>query len=273
MYEKYIFAIFALFSLGLPVSAYTIDGDLSDWGVTPFTSWAPSSPTADYTEDNWAHGSDIGSGSMPSGGETFDLEAIYFDDDGALASNGSESVNGKAYFAVVTSMPPAPVWSAGYTMGDLALDIDNDGSYEYGIKILGSGRGMVCHNPKWKLAPDMGGSGTGYPYEFSCDGPTSNVTGYADVAYVRSAVNESSVPATYVIEIGVWKSFLGSPAQYQMSETDVSLSCGNDLIQIGYDWDFPAPAFPAEAVPVAIALFAPVAAFVASRKKAPSKQN
>jgi len=271
MYQKYLFMIFALFSLGLPVSAYTMDGDLSDWGVSPFTSWAPSSGTADYTEDNWAHGSDLGSGSVPSGGELFDLEAIYFDDNGAVG------VAGNAYFAVVTSMPPggsaSEGWSANYTMGDLALDIDNDGTNEYGIKILGNTSGMVCNNPNWKNAT-MSGPGYGYGYSFTCDGPSSNVTGYANVVYAPSAVNESGpLPKTYVIEISVPKRALGSPAQYQLSNTDVTLSCGNDLIRIGYDWDFPAPTFPAEAVPVAIALFAPVAAFVASRKKAPGKQN
>jgi len=265
MYQKYIFAIFALFSLGLPAAAYTIDGNLSDWGVNLFTGWAPSSPTADYTEDNWKHGADIGHGAMPSGGETFDIEAIYFDDDGA------SGVAGNAYFAVVTSMPPggsASVgWSANYTMGDLALDIDNDGMNEYGIKILGPSKGMVCHNPKWKNATTPG-PGFGYGYTFTCDGPSSNVTGYANVVYARSAVNESgSLPATYVIEISAPKRALGSPAQYQLSRTDVTLSCGNDIIKLNYKWDFPAPAFPAEAVPVGIALFAPVAAFLVSRKK------
>jgi len=36
---------------------------------------------------------------MPSGGETFDMEAIYFDNKA-----------GFAYFAVVTSMPESGVW-------------------------------------------------------------------------------------------------------------------------------------------------------------------
>ncbi len=257
-------ALFAVFALVSPVAAYTIDGDLSDWGVTPFTDWVPNNGTIDYTEDNAPLGADIGSGSIPSGGELFDLEAIYFDDDGAIG------VAGNAYFAVVTSMPEggsASVgWSSNYTMGDLALDIDNDGVNEYGIKILGPGKGMICHNPKWKNAT-MPGPGTGYPYEFTCDNPDSNVTGYANVVYASSAVTESVIPPTYIIEISAPKSALGSPSQYQMSHTDVTLSCGNDLIRIDYDWDFPAPAFPAAAVPLGIVLFAPVGAYFFARRQ------
>ncbi len=264
-HTKLVASLMAILALVLPVSAYTIDGDLSDWGVTPFSDWVPDSATADYTESNWAHSPDIGTGSIPSGGETFDIEAIYFDDDGAI------NASGKAYFAVVSSMPETPVWSAGYVMGDLALDIDNDGAYEYGIKVRDPNKGMVCHNPNWVLyLADPTAPGYGYPYTFTCDGPSSNLTGYADLVYVNvtSTNGESgSFPYTYVIEMAVWKAFLGSPSQYQLSRADMTISCGNDLIGILYDWDFPAPAFPAAAVPLGIVLFAPVAAYMVARKE------
>ena len=41
-------------------SAYVIDGDLSDWGVTPFTDWAPNRSTVDYVieDDIERYGSD-----------------------------------------------------------------------------------------------------------------------------------------------------------------------------------------------------------------------
>ena len=254
-FKNCIASLMAVLSLVMPVSAYTADGSLADWGVNPFTSWAPSSGTADYTEDNWAHGSDIGTGSMPSGGETFDMEAIYFDNKA-----------GFAYFAVVTSMPESGVWAANYTMGDLALDLDNDGSYEYGIKILGPDKGMVCQNPVWTdVLINLTGPGT-HPYTFECNGGSSVDMGDATVAYVKSGVNESGgVPETYVIEIAVNDTFVGSPPVGQWAQSDITMSCVNDVIKIDYDWDL--PAFPSAAVPIVLALFAPVGAYVAAKRR------
>ena len=111
--------------------------------------------------------------------------------------------------------------------------------------------------------------GYGYPYTFTCDGSSSNVTGYADLVYVNvTGTNPESgaFPYTYVIEMSIWKRFLGSPTQYQLSQADMSLSCGNDLIRITYDWDFPAPAFPEAAIPLGIVLSAPFVAYWAARK-------
>jgi len=245
-FKKCMVSLIAVLSLVVPVSAYVADGDLSDWGVTPFTHWAPSSATADYTEDNWKHGADIGTGAMPLGGETFDIEAIYFDNKA-----------GFSYFAIVTSMPESGVWSANYTMGDLALDIDKDGTYEYGIKILGPSKGEVCHNPTWTFE-------AGAPNTFTCGSGT--VTGSATVAYVKSPVNESGpLPATYVIEVAVNDTFLGSPPMGTMAKTDVTMSCGNDVIHLGYDWDL--PAFSAAAVPIGIVLFTSAGAYLAARRR------
>ena len=126
------------------------------------SAWVPSSSTADWiVEDNidgvsypgyrdWTgysatgvhikgHGTsydsyaepkiiDLGGREwvQPVGGEQSDIEAFYFDSD---AEN--------AYFAIVTSVPENG-WIA---IGDLALDIDRNGNYEYGIALHGDVKG------------------------------------------------------------------------------------------------------------------------------------
>lgn len=113
--------ILAVLSLSSLAFSYNIDGDISDWGITlgvdgsnKFNnSWTPSSSTASYAEDN-----DKGPVSgKPSGGEAFDVEALYFDSDLEYA-----------YFALVTSVNPNGVklnhpynYSYKFGAGDLAI--------------------------------------------------------------------------------------------------------------------------------------------------------
>ncbi len=79
MMRKCVFSLVLVLMcfLGLnTVFAYVPDGDLSDWGVTPFTDWVPDSATADYVVEN-------NTNRPPSDGfnEIWDIEAMYFDDD------------------------------------------------------------------------------------------------------------------------------------------------------------------------------------------------
>ena len=114
-------------------------------------SYTPTNHTGtiDYEVDDWfgawdAFGSvgnsdsfDINTGTKPSGGEPYDVEAIYFDDD---ADN--------LYIAIVTSFDPPPghyeprFGNVLVVSGDLALDFGfNDPhspdnfSYDYGVNI------------------------------------------------------------------------------------------------------------------------------------------
>jgi len=41
-----ILALFGWAMSGTAWAGYTIDGSLSDWGVTPFTDWAPNPPAS-----------------------------------------------------------------------------------------------------------------------------------------------------------------------------------------------------------------------------------
>lgn len=97
----------------VPAQAITLDGRLDDWGVTPFTDWNPSRDSTDWVEeDNFNR--------APSDAfiETWDIEAMYFDNDG-------ENI----FFAIVTSKDQ----SNGF--GDLAIDLDGDGMHEWGVDL------------------------------------------------------------------------------------------------------------------------------------------
>jgi PEP-CTERM motif len=94
--------------------AYVIDGNLSDWGVTPFTDWTPGA-TADYVVEN-------NTNRAPSDPfkEKFDIEAMYFDDDADYL-----------YFGIVSSNKYQNNWAGE----DLAIDLNNDGVFEYGANV------------------------------------------------------------------------------------------------------------------------------------------
>jgi hypothetical protein len=108
---KRLIAICIIFGLSLGFAAksraaYTIDADLSDWGVTPFSDWIPCSCSVDYIVTN-----NVNTYNVHGYTEKFDFEAFYFDNDIA-----------NFYFAIVSSYP----MGTGESGGDLGLDFDND---------------------------------------------------------------------------------------------------------------------------------------------------
>lgn len=179
-----------------PVAAVptAIDGNLNDWGLSKLVTaswaenetWLPSSgihfiiendqnplstetgpkgvhirgTSANYVFYNEPKVQLVGSGSWrspPVGGEPFDLEAIYLDQD-----------NTNLYLAIVTSVDPS--LAGGSRPGDIALNMDKDPTtgdlgYEYGIVCgqdpypskLGLKQGDIVYLPKWenKGAVDM----------------------------------------------------------------------------------------------------------------------
>jgi PEP-CTERM motif len=108
-----------------PAFAYVIDGNLDDWGVTPFTDWTPGG-TADYVVEN-------NTNRAPSDpfNEAWDLEAMYFDDD-----------DDYLYFGIVTSNN----YEYGWASEDLAIDVDGDGQFEYGANVANIADGGAVKN-------------------------------------------------------------------------------------------------------------------------------
>ena len=104
--------------------AYTVDGNLSDWGVTTTGSasdWNPNSGVYYTTEDQTgSSGTYLNPG---YGGQVYDAEAIYVDFD-----------SNYMYYAVVTGLPETGVT---YPSGDISFDFGQNGIYEMGIEVLG----------------------------------------------------------------------------------------------------------------------------------------
>lgn len=112
----------------LPANAFTIDGNLADWGVNP-TTWVPTLGTGiQYRIED-----QTGSGSFflnPGwGGQAYDAEALY-----AKVSQEDQ----KLYIALATGhnpRTPNQPTANSFGAGDFAIDFGKDGSYEVGINI------------------------------------------------------------------------------------------------------------------------------------------
>jgi len=121
---------------------YVIDGNLSDWGVTPgyynASRWQPNEGVFWIVEDQTGGLREyLGPG---YGGQLYDVEAIYFDYD-----------ENNAYIAIVTGFCKSGRDYEDYHFypGDIAIDFGADGSYEYGIRTVGENMGKIYKDVEW----------------------------------------------------------------------------------------------------------------------------
>ena len=126
--KHYWYLVIMLLSLCTPLYAFQIDGNLSDWGVTPASDLNPNPGIASWIEDFVGSGGYVG---PAQGGQPYDLEAMYV-----------AVENSNIYFAMVLGMPPEgshgiPYSSNYFYPGDLAFDLNGDGNFEYGIEFTG----------------------------------------------------------------------------------------------------------------------------------------
>jgi hypothetical protein len=262
------------------------DGSISDWGVNLGTAYSgDASPThysdgwkpighanVDYIVENNENGQGThikktglidspqafvelpitdysgANHTQPSGGESYDIEAMYFDDD-----------NSSMYLAIVTSLPPQGVYDSAnqktWKMGDIALDITHtdgktgDSAYEYGIQTLDNGstkQGYVLKNPSWD-DPDN--------RQFPSDGPLNcsggNYEGSATIQYLQASQSDNGVP-NYIIEAKIPKSAIGNPSAGQMADLHLTIGCGNDEIELSpVKFNTNVPEFPTVVLPFA----------------------
>jgi len=255
---------------------YTIDGDLSDWGVdltgdwSLNDTWIPNNGVWYIVEDNndpdrvWyapgVHIKGVAPGvedydeppvyvpaygryaPPPIGHERWDIEAMYADEDDDFI-----------YIAVVTSQDPA-----GTSLdkpGDLALNLDGDDTtgeygYEWGIYTTGPNQSKIIYLPDWSVAYDAPGRIVGIL-------PGGKVNGTAIMVYTRNST--SNYPPddhgrhNWVIEIAIPKTSVGVkgsifyeppfPKKIHLGE-----NCGNDTI------DIPIPEFITLLIPAGIIL-------------------
>ena len=161
-YDTTALVVAALFMRVMPAAAYTIDGYTDDWGVNPTndlvnsdrlddSSLIPASGTRYVVENDnadWAYGVSGNNTSNFTGPEWCDIEAVYVD------CNSTH-----VFVLIITSMPKTGM-NRGVNHiqpGDLALDFDDNGIFEYGVKIVkndntGFGEvGGIYSNPTWEV--------------------------------------------------------------------------------------------------------------------------
>ncbi len=217
-----------------PGMAYTIDGDLSDWGLSGLNTgdwsetetWIPDGGVSFIVEDNsdpvvstdfqGVHMQGTGASwyfyneqqrihsltkeqvSEPYGGEEYDMEAYYFDQDSDFI-----------YLAIVTSLKPDGVGDA--CPMDLALIFANypaldDQEYEYGVKIREDAlQGTIIQGPAWENTASYS------PAKPGIIQPGTGVrVGRADISYNNDWLKrQDNGFENFVIEIAIRKSDVG----------------------------------------------------------------
>jgi hypothetical protein len=219
-------------------ASYVIDGSLNDWGVTPFSNWAPAG-TADYTQTD-----NINLYNADTYDEFYDVEAMYFDNDQT-----------KFYFAVVGSYPMQP----GAGSGDLGLDLNEDmdisehgivTGLEYAIRVGTGTLGQVVLNPDWgdTIHYEWYDGWQGSPYWVTDS--TGTVVGMASIAYQYYPGLEDG---TYILEGEVSRSLFPNNGGNVNDLVGLhwTMWCGNDSINLVGDIDPyeppPPPSVPAPA--------------------------
>lgn len=201
--------------------SYVIDGFLSDWGIDLNlatqkgyldTHLPNSSANVDYvTEDNadskntWQ---EVGPGWTY--GNYFDAEAIYFDNDSSYG-----------YIAIVQGLPKTGYQAPGnplFLPGDIAIDIDNNNIYEYGISITNSHLYLV------------GSWNTVYYTQYNISNPWRIKTTLQDLGPV-DLVYSSNQNNHYVIEAKIPLSLLNLTYGDYLN-IHWTQQCGNDYLNL-----------------------------------------
>lgn len=217
--KKYILLriplLFCLLAVsGVPAFAYTLDGNLSDWGVTPFSDWVPQNSNIDYVEYN----NRTPSGAV-AGGEFYDIEALYLDDDADYI-----------YFALVSS------YNQQYALaGDLGLSLDSQPGSEYGLAV----RGMrpqggvqqrdLRQNPNWYTTRGM---------ETRMQPGSGASVGSAQIFYRDLGRLEGDWTRTYVMEGRIDRDLFGTLTAGQYLDLHFAVTCANDYINLRGDLDY-----------------------------------
>jgi hypothetical protein len=217
----------------------------------------------------------------PIYGERFDLEAIYFDND-----------EDNAYFAIITSMPQGVFYDGNnpFWMGDLEIKVP-PGVDTYGIVLNnhtnyndGSDTslimGNICRNPTWINGTIID---NGHSHIDDCNELQQgnamivykNISipkeGYSGTDAASSGIF-AGLQDTYVIEIKIPLELMGGPDPREGNKVifHSSLSCGNDVIELGeedtpFDFGFEIPEMGAIAAGTALVIGG--VAFFRIRKK------
>jgi hypothetical protein len=215
--------ILAVLGAALPnvgLATYTVDGSLSDWGVTPFgtpAQWIPNG-TADYThtEGNFYQAHHYS--------EPYDFEAMYFDND---AQN--------FYVGVVSSAR----LGTGSGAGDLGIDLNHDmvisphgivTGLEHAMLMQYGTWGQVVRDPTWSdtfQPPSWPDGWQGSPWQAS--GGTLEGSAYAVVQYYPEMED-----GTYILEASIPRNLFPNNGGNtgDLVGLHLTIACGNDSINL-----------------------------------------
>lgn len=226
-----LLGIGAFLLISSPANAISIDGDLSDWGVSPFTDMVPDFGI--YAVENYP-----GSGPTPVGGELYDVEAMYSYRDGA-----------DLYFAIVTSFPNLGegYWDSNKSTwiipGDLAISLDDpqaggtgEFGYEYGFTVTDlvnrNSGGWDHYVNNATLYGDVDWADANVYAENS---PAYIITGTelatGSVAYVDAGITENGY-ATFIIEGMITGLNWDPDNDSNYANLHWTMECGNDAIDL-----------------------------------------
>lgn len=227
---------------GSTAQAYVVDANLADWGLQrtgTASDWTPNSGVLYTVEDQ--HDSYLNPG---YGGQAYDAEALYVAWDQSTL-----------YIAIATGHKPTTVNNpAGnsYAAGDISINFGANGSFDYGIELLGNATtttGHVYSNVNWAVGIwKPNGTWTGYR-----DPSVAANIALADPAHPTSILGGTDVGTGSVAyttvglnNYGAWKSDLhyfyevavplssfgsdwatGNPFQVQWTQ-----NCANDNIAV-----------------------------------------
>lgn len=222
-------------------NAYIIDGYVDDWGIDLTAISASNTGYLDVntpasgldvdfiTEDNTAYSSGwrwVGPGWSYK--NYYDAEALYFDND-----------KDTAYIAIITGLAkecPQINQAERFYPGDIGLDLNNDGIYEYGLDV----REYDVLRQKAKLYKNLTAADWKPVVCFPAANPWEIKSGltFDWVNFVYSGEQRTH----YVLEAGIPLATLGLDGKTKKElKVHWTMQCGNDVLNLNADINPVAP--------------------------------
>jgi len=214
---------FSLPALGLAIS---VDGDLSDWGVTAGTDWDADLGVASLVEDYVGYGSSAyvysgdGAGYVGPGygGQDFDMEAMY------LLVDGDSHM---CYLAISTGVEQAgsQAWNGHQGAGDVFFDFGLDSTWDTAVIASGANAGQL-----WTGFSTI----NAWPYPQGSPWVVSGGTSAGAASFVyaddASAADHNVIELAYLMSDDQWAAFMAGGVRAHWT-----MQCGNDIGEVTFD--------------------------------------